>query len=154
MLHSIPYPERVLAELKRVTRPGGVLHLIPEDYGMLHFERRAPDPLEMWHEAPVRFGETTNTDLFIGRHSVRHLLALGLANVAVDYVVVDTLRVPRETFAAILVAWRDGYVDPIAEVTRFTPAEVRAYFERMIENIRDPKGYAVWMVPVVSARVP
>jgi len=24
----------------------------------------------------------------------------------------------------------------------------------MIENIRDPRGYAVWMVPVVSARVP
>jgi hypothetical protein len=24
----------------------------------------------------------------------------------------------------------------------------------MIANIRNPRGYAVWMVPVVSARVP
>jgi hypothetical protein len=24
----------------------------------------------------------------------------------------------------------------------------------MAANIRDPKGYAVWMVPVVSARIP
>jgi hypothetical protein len=28
------------------------------------------------------------------------------------------------------------------------------YFNQMIENIRNPLGYAVWMVPVVSARVP
>jgi len=24
----------------------------------------------------------------------------------------------------------------------------------MIANIRDPQGYAVWMVPIVSARMP
>jgi len=42
--HSIPHPDRVYAELKRVTRPGGRLHLIPEDYGMLHFETTAPNP--------------------------------------------------------------------------------------------------------------
>jgi hypothetical protein len=32
-----PQPERVIAELARVTRRGGYLHLIQEDYGMLHF---------------------------------------------------------------------------------------------------------------------
>lgn len=32
--------------------------------------------------------------------------------------------------------------------------EAMAYFNQMIENIRNPHGYAVWMVPVVSARVP
>jgi hypothetical protein len=79
---------------------------------------------------------------------------LGVEDIRQDYVVVDTLRVPREIFAAILQAWRDGYVEPVAAVTSFTQDRVRAYFERMIENILDPKGYAVWMVPVVSARVP
>ncbi|MFZ0031857.1 MAG: class I SAM-dependent methyltransferase, partial [Candidatus Cybelea sp.] len=34
VIHSIPQADRVLAELIRVTRPGGYLHLIPEDYGM------------------------------------------------------------------------------------------------------------------------
>jgi ubiquinone/menaquinone biosynthesis C-methylase UbiE len=154
VLHSIPFPERVLAELKRVTRHGGMLHLIPEDYGMLHFERRAPNPDEMWQEAPARFGENTQTDLFIGRHVYRHLVELGLEGITMDYVIVDTLRVPRETFAAILEAWRDGYVEPVSEVTRFTETQVAAYFDQMVHNIQDPQGYAVWMVPVVSARVP
>ncbi len=154
VMHSIPHPERVLAELTRVTRQGGRLHLIPEDYGMLHFERRAPDPRDFWHDGPAQFGESTSTDLFIGRHVYRLLVDLGLADITIDYAVVDTLRVPRDTFAAIIEAWRDGYVETISEHTRFTAAEARAYFDRMIANIRDPKGYAAWMVPVVSARVP
>ncbi len=154
VIHSIPHPARVLAELARVTKRGGRLHLIPEDYGMLHFQRGKLDPRDFWHEAPVGFGEATNTDLFIGRHVYGMLVDLGLADIAIDYVIVDTIRVPRETFAAILEAWRDGYVEPTAQYSRFTREEAKAYFDQMIANIRDPHGYAAWMVPVVSARVP
>ena len=154
VVHSIPYPERVFAELARVTRRGGRLHLIPEDYGMLHFARGALDPRDFWHVAPAKFGEATGTDLFVGRHAYGILAGLGLADITVDYVVVDTVRVPRETFATILEAWRDGYVESVSEVTRLTPEQARAYFDQMIANIRDPRGYAVWMVPVVSGRAP
>jgi ubiquinone/menaquinone biosynthesis C-methylase UbiE len=52
VLHSIPHPDRVIAELVRVTRRGGYLHLIPEDYGMLHFQRGALDPRDFWHQVP------------------------------------------------------------------------------------------------------
>ena len=154
VIHSIPHAERVLAELKRVTRSGGRLHLIPEDYGMLHFQRGALDPRDFWHEGPARFGEATGTDLFVGRNAFGILTDLGMKDITVDYVVVDTIRVPRETFAAIITAWRDGYVDVVSEFTRFTREEAKAHFDQMIANILDPRGYAVWMVPVVSARVP
>jgi ubiquinone/menaquinone biosynthesis C-methylase UbiE len=154
VLHSIPHADRVIAELARVTRPGGYLHLIPEDYGMLHFQRGALDPRDFWHEAPASFGSATGTDLFMGRNAFGILAAMGLEEIKVDYIVVDTVRVARETFAAIIQAWRDGYAEPIAEVTRFTSKAAVEYFDQMIANIRDPLGYAVWMVPVVSARVP
>jgi ubiquinone/menaquinone biosynthesis C-methylase UbiE len=154
VVHSIPYPDRVYAELARVTKRGGRLHLIPEDYGMLHFERGAVDARDFWHEAPASFGAATGTDLFAGRHAFGLLAGLGLEDITVDYVVVDTLRVPRETFAEILTAWRDGYVEPVAETSRFSCAEVTEHFEQMIATVRDPQKYAVWMVPVVSARVP
>jgi ubiquinone/menaquinone biosynthesis C-methylase UbiE len=154
VVHSIPYPERVCAELARVTKRGGWLHFIPEDYGMLHFQRAKPDPLEFWYEAATRWSTETNTDLFIGRHLYGVLSGLGFTEIKVDYVVVDTLRVPRETFAAILGAWRDGYTQAVAERSRWSEAEVAAYFGRMIANILDPTQYAAWMVPVVQARVP
>ncbi len=154
VIHSIPHPDQVLAELVRVTRPGGRLHLIPEDYGMLHFQAGPLDVRTFWHETPARFGEQTGTDLFVGRNAYGILVGLGLIEITVDYVIVDTVRVPRETFAAILEAWRDGYVEPIGELTRFSRAEATAHFDQMIADIRDPHRYAVWMVPVIGARVP
>src|SRR5258708_7727285 len=154
VLHSIPHADRVIAELARVTCRGGYLHLIPEDYGMLHFQRGALDPREFWHTVAPSFAAGTGTDLFIGRNTFGILAAMSLEEIKVDFVVVDTLRVPRETFAAIIEAWRDGYADSIAQLTPITRESAIAYFDQMIENIRDPRGYAVWMVPVVSARVP
>lgn len=154
VIHSIPYPERVLAELARVTRPGGTLHVIAEDYGMLHFQRAELDPGDFWHQVPARFGAATGTDLFVGRNVYGILQDLGLQQIRIDYVVVDTLRVPRETFAAMLEAWRDGYVEPIGQLTPVSSDRARAYFEQMIANVHNPRGYAVWMVPVVSAQRP
>src|SRR5579863_3248168 len=152
VLHSIPFADKVIAELARVTRRRGYLHLIPEDYDMLHFQRAAVDPRDFWHVAPASFGERTGTDLFIGRHAFAILAAMKMEEIRVDYVIVDTLRVPRETFAAILEAWRDGYSEALGELTPISRESAVAYFNQMIANVRDPREYAVWMVPVVSAR--
>jgi ubiquinone/menaquinone biosynthesis C-methylase UbiE len=153
VLQSIPHADRAIAELVRVTRPGGAVHLIAEDYGMLFFPTRRFDPMRLWPEAPRAFGAATGTDMFIGRHAPTILAGLGLRDVRVDYVAVDTLRVPRETFARIWLAWRDGYADTIAGHVGMTPAEVTARFDDQIETIRDPGSYAAWLVPVVSGIV-
>src|SRR5262249_2436954 len=117
VLHSIPHADRAIAELVRVTKPGGWVHLIPEAYGMLHFQPGGLDPRAFWHETPARFGAATGTDLFIGRNSYSILVDLGLTDIRVNYVIVDNVRVERDTFARIIEAWRDGYVDSIAELT-------------------------------------
>src|SRR5437660_1572603 len=104
--------------------------------------------------APASFGKPTGTDLFVGRHIFGILANLGMEDIAIDYIVVDTIRVPRPTFAAIIEAWRDGYAEAIGELTAITRESATAYFEQMIATIRDPRGYAVWMVPVAIGRVP
>jgi hypothetical protein len=101
----------------------------------------------------MRFGAATGTDMFIGRHAPAILAAMGLAEISVDYLVVDTLRVPRETFARIWTAWRDGYAETVAQHAGMTPAEVVAHFDDQIETIRDPASYAAWLVPVVGGKV-
>jgi len=155
VLHSIPWAEAVVAELVRVTRPGGYLHVIAEDYRMLHFQaRNGVDPTDFWYAGPLQFGKATGTDLFIGRNVYSIFARLGLAAIAIDYVIVDTLRTPRETFASIIEAWRDGYADAIAEHTTFSRASAIAHFDAMAAVIRDPLGYACWLLPVASARVP
>ena len=154
VLHSVPHYDRVVAELARVTRPGGWLHLLPEDYDMLHFQSGGLDLREFWYETANRFGERTHTDLFAGRNTYAVMKTLGLEDITVDYVIVDNLRVPRETFAAIYEAWRDGYIESISEYSGRSAEDVTACFEQMIAIVRDPGRYAVWMVPVVAGRVP
>ena len=82
-----------------------------------------------------------------------HLRKLPVDDITIDYVHVDTQRVQRETFAAIFEAWRDGYTDSLAEHLGWPPERVRDHFDATIECIRDPDRYALWVVPVVSARV-
>jgi hypothetical protein len=121
---------------------------------MIHFEPRQLDPDDFWYQGPGRFGDATGTDLRIGRRMYGLLHRMGLADITVDYVTVDTLRVPRRTFAAIWRAWRDGYADAVSEHTGISREVFVGQFNEMIATIDDPAGYAVWHVPVVAARVP
>ncbi len=67
---------------------------------------------------------------------------------------VDPLRVPGATFAAIWTAWRDGYADAVSANTSVTRETFLAQFDSMIATLQDPDGYGVWHVPVVAGRVP
>jgi len=153
MIQSVPHVDRILAELVRVTRPGGHVHVLAEDYAMLHMMSGPLDPDVFWRKGPVEFAERTGTDSRIGRKAWTLMRAAGLKDVRVDYVVVDTLRVPRRVFADIITAWRDGYVQALS-TTDFPPALVRQHFNEIIASIENPDHYAVWHVPIVSGVKP
>jgi SAM-dependent methyltransferase len=153
MIQSVPHVERILAELVRVTRPGGHVHVLAEDYQMLHMMSGPLDPDVFWRKGPVEYAARTGTDARIGRRAWTLLRAAGLKDVRVDYVVVDTLRVPRRVFADIITAWRDGYVDAMA-TPGFPAPVVRQHFDEIIESILNPEHYAVWQVPIVSGVKP
>jgi SAM-dependent methyltransferase len=150
----VPEPDKVLGELARICAPGGWLHVLSEDYGMLHMEPGALDSDRLWDDGCIAYLRAIHTDGRIGRRTYALLKALGLEDLRVDYVTVDTLRVARETFASIMDAWRDGYSDVISEHTALPVGELRALFDQVSASIRDPHQYAVWQVPVVSGRKP
>ena len=154
LLQAVPDALRALGEMSRALRPGGRLHVIAEDYGMLwcHPTRLGSDGF--WQRLPPAYGAAIGCDLQVGRKTFTHLRALGFADIAVDYVVVDTLRVPRETFARIWEAWRDGYTESLVEHTPAPRAEIEQRWAEMIACVRDPDGYALWQVPVWTARKP
>ncbi len=123
---------------------------------MLHFPAARDgtgfDPDQFWNSHAIAFLGGIGCDGRVGRHSPALLQAAGYLDVAMDYVVVDTLRVPRDVFADIISAWRDGYAPSLSEASGHTEAAVIADFDRMIAAIQTPPQYAVWQVPVASGR--
>jgi ubiquinone/menaquinone biosynthesis C-methylase UbiE len=154
LVQAVPDPRRALGEMVRVLAPGGRLHVLAEDYGMLWCHPTPSGSDAFWQRYPPRYGRAVGCDLFVGRKGFTLLAELGMTDVAVDYVVVDTVRVPRETFARIWEAWRDGYTDPLAEHAGVPRAEVARGWEELIACVRDPHGYALWQVPIWTATKP
>lgn len=154
VLQAVPDAGRVLAEIQRVLRPGGRAHLIAEDYGMLLCHPTELDSDGFWQRLPQRYAAAVGCDLHVGRKTFTLLHDLGMTDIAVDYVVVDTLRVPRDTFARIWEAWRDGYTESMVEHCGVPREEIERRWREMIECVRDPRGYALWQVPVWTARKP
>jgi SAM-dependent methyltransferase len=154
VIQAVPDAKRALSEMIRVLQPGGRLHVIAEDYGMLWCFPTPRDADGFWQRIPQLFAKATGSDLHVGRKMLTYLTELGMEEIRADYVVVDSLRVPRETFATIWEAWRDGYTDSIVQYTGIPRDEVEGRWREMIACARDPKGYALWQVPVWTARKP
>jgi ubiquinone/menaquinone biosynthesis C-methylase UbiE len=154
VLQSLPDAPRALGEMFRVLRPGGRMHLISEDYGMLWCYPTLLDSDGFWQRIPPLYGQGVGCDLHVGRKTFTYLVELGMQDIRADYLVLDTLRVPREVFARIWEAWRDGYTDGIVEHTGVPRSELEQRWREMIACARDPKGYALWQVPVWTAEKP
>lgn len=154
LLQAVHDAQRVLSEIRRVLRPGGRMHLIAEDYGMLHCFPTELDADDFWQRIPRRYAAGVGCDLHVGRKTFTLLHDLGMKDIRVDYVVVDTIRVARETLARIWEAWSDGYTDAIVEHSGVPRDEIERRWREMIDCVRDPRGYALWQVPVWTARRP
>ena len=147
LLQSIPNPEKVIQQCHKTLVPGGWLHLLLEDYTMIHMEG-SPELDRFWLDGSVAFGLDTQCDLRIGRLGMR--LLSGFTERRQDFVVVDTERVSRSDFADVFTAWRDGYTEVLAPYLGKSTDEVRAVWDKMITIIHN--GYALWQVPIASGR--
>ncbi|MGE0323451.1 MAG: class I SAM-dependent methyltransferase [Polyangiaceae bacterium] len=153
---AVPDFPRMLAELCRVLAPGGYLHLLSEDYGMLHMPliEGRPNLDRFWVDVALPYLTSIRCDGRVGRHSLGLVRAQGLVDAHIDYVTVDTERVPRDVLAGIFEAWRDGYTEPLATATGRDASEVRECFQAMLDFVADPTAYVVWQVPIITARQP
>jgi len=130
------------------------MHVIAEDYGMLFCHPTELDADGFWQRLPPQYAAAVGCDLHIGRKTFTILHDLGMTGIAADYITVDTLRVDRDIFARIWEAWRDGYTDSLAQLGEMPREEIERRWREMIDCARDPRGYALWHLPVWTAAKP
>lgn len=153
MLQAVPDPLAVLREMIRVVKQGGTLYVLAEDYGMLFFHPTRFDTDEFFGVYGGKASAKANSDLRQGRKMPSVFASLKCADIKADYLCVDTLRVDREIFAEIIVHWRDGFEEWISKHSGYPLEDIRNRFNDMIDCTRREDGYALWLVPCVSARV-
>lgn len=154
VLQAIQNPTEIIDEMIRVLRPGGVLHLLPEDYGMVHDSTGAPDADRLWRAGWIEAGKNTGIDLCIGRKLPAMLLQRGLRDVQAHFAVVDPLRVDRAILKQLFTSWRDFADDWVAKHTSMHRSELSSLFAGFLATLDDPSGYVVWQVPIISAVKP
>ncbi len=154
MLHAVPDAGQVLSEMIRVTRPGGYLHLLAEDYGMIFSHPTSLDMDTFWREGAWPFAEQQGADLRSGRKVVSYLKQRGIDELAVHHLQVDNLNTDPGLLKDIFISWRDGHAEPVAAATDMTLAQSTAYFDSLIAALDDDDAYVCWLIPLISARVP
>ncbi len=148
VLQAVPDPQRVIVNLAQAVRPGGLVHVVAEDYGLIAFSDPAVD--DFWERTAIAFGKRTGTDMRGGRRAAVWMCEAGLTQVRTHWLTLDTQTVDREVFARIWEAWRDGYSDAVSDTLGLPRDETRNEWDRMIRVLRDGPGYAVWHLPVVE----
>lgn len=152
----------VLAQMARVTRPGGILHVLAEDYGMIHFAGTARDSDVFWRNA-IMFGDRAGGDWRVGRKMLHYMRALTTADganvfapasVSQALLCVDS-HTNAKGMAAIWQSWADAYTDIVAANSTLSREEVAAYWSDMIAAIEagSARGYGQWLIPLVTATV-
>lgn len=153
MLQAVPDPSAVIKEMIRVIKPSGTFYALAEDYGMLFFHPTRRDMDEFFGVYGGKASARAGSDLRQGRKMPSVLATMGCTDIRVEYLCIDTLRVDRELLAEIFVHWRDGFEVWISENSGFPLEDVRDRFNDMIECTCRQDGYAVWLIPSVSATV-
>jgi SAM-dependent methyltransferase len=153
LLHAFPEPEPVLAEARRVLRPGGLVYVLAEDYGAVLVDAPARESRDLYLDAAPGMLKQ-GTDLLQGRSVPRRLRAAGYVDVRVDPILVDTETVDRGTFARMLRHWRDGYAAHLAAAIGVPAAEASRRFDGQILSVLDTDRYAAWLLLAVSGRRP
>jgi len=153
MLQAVPNPTAIIKEMIRVIKPGGWIYSLAEDYGMLFFHPTTYDMDKFFRDFGGKAAAKAGSDLRQGRKMPSALASLHCADIEVNYLCIDTLRVSRNLLAEIFIHWRDGFEEWISTNSGKPLEEVRARFNDMIECTRRQDGYAAWLIPSISARV-
>ena len=155
-LQIFSQPEQILKELIRITKPGGRVYAICEDYDLIVGDPQSDLIRETYERAAV-YGDQMGMDLRSGKKLFSMLSQARLQDIRVDHIVVDTSNADREAFAAVIESWREFSVYDIGnslELSKEDQESLLSGYNAQLQAIRSPYGYATWGIVACSGQKP
>jgi len=153
VLHAIPTPEKVMQQMRRVTKKGGYVHMLNEDYGLLwSWPRKEGDAC--W-KGCIEFLQNTGSNPYMGRSSltvVREHMCSKNDIVNVQYITVDNVRCDGKTLKKMFETWRDGYLHIIAKNSSVPYEALLSSFNECINACVAEGQYMCWQIVIATVR--
>ncbi len=155
-LQIFSQPKLILKELARITKPGGRIYAVCEDYDLIIGYPETQLIRETYDRA-ADYGDQMGMDLRSGKKLYNMLVEEHLEDIALDYIMVDTSNADREAFARVIESWRLFSVFTIGEKLGLSEPDknsLLAGYDAQLRNIRSPYGYTTWGMVACSGRKP
>lgn len=155
-LQIFSQPEQILQELIRITRPGGRIYTLCEDYDLIVGHPEDELILDTYRRAAI-YGDQMGMDLRSGKKLYRMLTEARLEEIRTDHITVDTSNSDRDALAQVIESWRAFSVETIGNSLSLSLADktsLLAGYDAQLRSIRSPYGYATWGLIACSGRKP
>lgn len=146
LLQHLPNVEAVLAELRRVLRPGGRLIVVEADQAFDTIFHPEPSFARDLMDAVGMAQRAQGGDRTIGRRLPRLLLEAGFSDVAVDAVVVHSALVGRETIRSTIPDQALDHLQAAGFVSSELAATARDYLTRIDAGDQDFDAMILYLV--------
>ncbi|MEI8093952.1 MAG: methyltransferase domain-containing protein [Spirochaetales bacterium] len=149
-------PEQILSELIRITKPGGRIYTLCEDYDLIvgYPERNS---IRHTYEKATEYGEALGMDLISGKKLYGMLTRARLEDVRAEHIMVDTANTSRPDFAKVIESWRQFSAFSIGDQLKLGDedrARLLEGYDAQLRTIADPEGYTTWNMVACSGRKP
>ena len=149
-------PEQILRELIRITRPGGRIYILCEDYDLI-LGYPETEAIHQTYKRAAIYGDAMGMDLRSGKKLYNWLATAHLQEIRTDHIIVDTNNTDREAFARVIKSWRHFSVFTIGEALHLSPGDqetLLAGYDAQLRSIQSPFGYSSWGLVACSGRKP
>ena len=149
LLQHVPDPGAIASEMRRITRPGGMIMLLDTDDGALIVHPK-PEGLDTLLAASQRSQAAMGGDRHIGRKLRQVCVEAGLEEVDLRLVPFTSDMVGMHVFVDIALGYKRQIIDPADMGTE----EIQDVINRLLLLATDPRAFAHTMAYVATARSP
>jgi ubiquinone/menaquinone biosynthesis C-methylase UbiE/CRP-like cAMP-binding protein/GNAT superfamily N-acetyltransferase len=148
LFQHLPNPLEVLAEMRRVTRPGGIVVVLDVDdrTNIVHPE---PPGMKAFEARIAAAQKAAGGDRHVGRKLHGYLHEAGLRDVGVEHIPITASTIGRETFFSIVYSFKRQLLEREGTLDKPTTA----FFAALEDLIRKPATFAMTTVFVAHGAV-